>query len=1386
MARPWMTFFRKLKIFLPLTVFLCAALAHAQKPGAYYWGDSDGNGVIEVPDLITLNTVLGNPGADDGLLYAGHPQSRFRQDLDGNGVMEIPDLILLNSWIPGNFSSKPGNPDRLVLDGATHVNVYGMNPITLGAYALSPVSAGSQVRTGFGVIFTIEPPPATTCPPGEVVLYGYSVAGGATINQWRWPSVYHYTLKPGAPDNGLVQVMFKTGPTCMFGRAIIDVYIPDDGEAGVVPGRFPAQLAASSKFTVGINSAGAPCPQVWAMDVIPGSTTIDDGGAIAMAATCTLTDLTQVDCTDSYCGITTMWGATGNLINDQNPIMPPPPNIFWAPLPNGGHGTVKATYDTWISDTASITIRDQTPPETTIDSGPLAYTHVLFANFEFSCDEPLGCTFQCKLDSAPFSSCESPMNYPGLSEGTHTFQVQAFDVWGNMGQATYTWIIDMSPPFTFIDTKPPNPSYVDSASFTFHCIDDYTPCTFECKLELAGAWGACNSPKDYAGLSQGSHTFYVRATNSYLWQGPIASYPWTVDLNPDTIIDSNPPDPSYADTASFTFHCTKEPCTYQCKMDAGSYGSCTSPKTYSGLSHGSHTFYVYGTDSQGHSDPSAATYTWMVDLTPDTIIDSYPPNPTLSVFADFAFHCTKPTCTYECQMDSGSWSACTSPKSYPDSWTATSTGTNVPSARGAHTAVWTGTEMIIWGGGNGASSYSTGGRYNPVGDYWLATSNTNAPTGRVEHTAVWTGNIMIVWGGWNGLGRFSTGGRYNPATDSWTATTTTNAPSARNQHAAVWADLVMVVWGGDAGASRLNTGAAYNPSHDNWITLNSTGAPVARAGHAAVWTGTNGTNIIIWGGNNGSTYYNSGGRYNLLTGTWTATSLSNAPSARTSHRAVWTGTEMIVWGGMGLSVYNTGGRYNSSTDSWTATSTGTNCPAARYNHSAIWAGTEMVVWGGYDGSSYFNTGGRYNPGTDSWIATTNANAPSGRNYHTAVWTKDAMIVWGGGAGSYTNTGGILGLRRNTHSFQVRATYVGVTDPTPAGYSWSIGDFWTATSTGANVPSARALHSAVWTGSQMIVWGGYDGAGYLNTGGKYAPATDSWTATSTSSGPGARADHTSLWNGTDMIVWGGYDGASYLNSGGKYAPATDSWITTSTSGAPSARGNHTVVWSAFGSVSPRMIVWGGYDGSSYYNTGGLYDPSGNSWAATSTGTNVPSARENHTAIWTGSWMIVWGGYDGAVFLNTGGKYDQQTNSWLTATSTINAPSGREKHSAVWTGTQMIIWGGFDTRMFGFERNDGGRYEPVADSWSYVTGSFPPDMIFHRAIWTGIEMIVWGTSPGPYAFGANYQPSSNIWTSMTYNMPAGRSLFTAVWTGTEMIVWGGNDGTNYLNTGGRYAP
>src|ERR1700690_1790219 len=72
--------------------------------------------------------------------------------------------------------------------------------------------------------------------------------------------------------------------------------------------------------------------------------------------------------------------------------------------------------------------------------------------------------------------------------------------------------------------------------------------------------------------------------------------------------------------------------------------------------------------------------------------------------------------------------------------------------RSLHTAVWTGNEMIVWGGDGPGVYLNDGARYDPAANHWTTVSLSGAAAGRDSFTAVWTGSAMIVWGGWGSLG----------------------------------------------------------------------------------------------------------------------------------------------------------------------------------------------------------------------------------------------------------------------------------------------------------------------------------------------------------------------------------------------------------------------------------------------------------------------------------------------------------------------------------------------------------------------------------------------------------------------------------------------------------
>ncbi len=232
--------------------------------------------------------------------------------------------------------------------------------------------------------------------------------------------------------------------------------------------------------------------------------------------------------------------------------------------------------------------------------------------------------------------------------------------------------------------------------------------------------------------------------------------------------------------------------------------------------------------------------------------------------------------------------------------------------------------MIVWGGcdaqtcGPGGNSdrngLNNGGRYNPRTDTWQAISLNNAPQGRWNHRIIWTGSEMIAWGGVNGFMFHNSGGRYNPQTDTWTLTSLTNALVGRELPGLVWTGSRMLAWGGGDSNGSVNTGGAYNPAADSWTTISATNAPAARNGLSAIWTGNE---MVVWGGCTGvncSIGLDTGGRYNPETNAWRTMSTIEAPSGRDLHTAVWAGSEMIVFGGESCArcepVLDTGGRYS--------------------------------------------------------------------------------------------------------------------------------------------------------------------------------------------------------------------------------------------------------------------------------------------------------------------------------------------------------------------------------------------------------------------------------------------------------------------------------------------
>lgn len=299
-----------------------------------------------------------------------------------------------------------------------------------------------------------------------------------------------------------------------------------------------------------------------------------------------------------------------------------------------------------------------------------------------------------------------------------------------------------------------------------------------------------------------------------------------------------------------------------------------------------------------------------------------------------------------------------------DSYAAV-TATGSPGARIMSVAISTGTKVIVWGGANLAANtyYNTGAIYDPVANSWTATSTgSNVPSVRGRPSAVWTGTKMLIWGGRDLSGALGTGAAYDPVANTWTTISTVGAPSARRHHASYWTGTKMIIWGGNNDSVVLNTGGIYDPATDTWTTMSTTNAPTGSIYPFHAFTGSK---LIVWGGCDwaNTVWYNTGAVYDIASNTWTAMSAVGAPSNRKAGDSfgipningggVWTGSRAIFWGGSvntNGTYYNTGFYYDPAKDQWSPLPMA-NVPAARDGNVAIWTGSRFFIWGGFTSTS---------------------------------------------------------------------------------------------------------------------------------------------------------------------------------------------------------------------------------------------------------------------------------------------------------------------------------------------------------------------------------------------------------------------------------------------------
>lgn len=341
----------------------------------------------------------------------------------------------------------------------------------------------------------------------------------------------------------------------------------------------------------------------------------------------------------------------------------------------------------------------------------------------------------------------------------------------------------------------------------------------------------------------------------------------------------------------------------------------------------------------------------------------------------------------------GPVSAACSPSS--GTWTQLSS-TGAPPATFEGSAVWTGQSLLVYGGYTVAFGFhgpsaagAEGGLYNPATDSW--TTFPPAAGDLTDLVPVWTGGSLVFA---NSTGYWS----FSPSQQTWTKLPSEGAPPVGAANAAAWTGSEVVFWGGSTPGGAANGGGAFDPTTDSWRPLSTQGAPSGRYNSGSVWTRSE---MFVWGGerldqaHQATLYLGDGALYDPRSDSWTPVSAAGAPSAREYPQTLWTGSQVIVWGGDGLGsdgraeTFEDGALYDPATDTWSPLSPVGEPAFSWGKKSPVWDGSGMLVLGG-DGVVY-----RYDPAANVWQTEAADGGPTPRTGYMAVWDGSGLLIWGG-------------------------------------------------------------------------------------------------------------------------------------------------------------------------------------------------------------------------------------------------------------------------------------------------------------------------------------------------------------------------------------------------------
>jgi predicted small integral membrane protein len=525
------------------------------------------------------------------------------------------------------------------------------------------------------------------------------------------------------------------------------------------------------------------------------------------------------------------------------------------------------------------------------------------------------------------------------------------------------------------------------------------------------------------------------------------------------------------------------------------------------------------------------------------------------------------------------------------------------------------------------------------------------------------------------------------------------------------------------------------------------------------------------------------------------------------------------------------------TPAWTQLSPSGTPPSARWGHSAIYdpARDRMVVFGGYS-STYFNDVWALSlAGTPAWTQLTPSGTPPGARYlHSAIHdpVRDHMVVFGGSGGpSDLNDVWALSLAGTAVWTQLtpsgtppseRAGHSAIHDPvrdrmvvlggvsdTSSTYAlndvWSLSlagtPAWTQLTPSGTPPSARGYHTAIYdpVRDRVVVFGGHDLGSYLNDVWALSlGGTPAWTQLIPSGTPPSPRDwHRAIYDPVRdrMVMFGGWSGFDLNDAWALSLAGTPTWTQVTPAGMPpSAREGHIAIHDP---VRHRMVVFGGYTGSSYVNQVWTLSLAGTpAWTQLTPSGTPPSGRAGHSAIYdpVRDRVMVFAGYSSSGLNDVWALSLASTPTWTQLTPSGTPPSARYRPSAIYDPVRdrMVVFGGWSGTFINDVWALSLTGTPV---WTQLTpsGTSPSVRVYHTAIYDPVRdrMVVFGGLSGSVLPGFSYL--DDVWALSLAGTPAWTQLIpsgtspsarynpSAIYdlVRDRMVLFGGESESDLLN-------